>query len=173
MRTFASFKVTAVVLFITAIMLFSHHAVAQTVSLGQLLVGTWSLTSAEGIRTDGSRVPLFGPNPKGTMIFTEHGRFALVQMRGDLPSLAANSRELGTAEENKAVVSGSIAYYGTYSIDEAEKVIRLKLEGSTYANLLGGEQRRIIIALTPDELTFTNPRNPSGTTLEVGWKRAH
>jgi len=40
--------------------------------------------------------------------------------------------------------------------------------GSTFANILGaGEQKRLITSLTPDELRFTNPRTPSGATLEV------
>jgi len=107
------------------------------------------------------------------MVFSRDGHFALVQMRAELPRIAANSRDQGTPEENKAIVQGSIAYFGTYSVNEVEKVITIKLEGSTFANLLGGgEQKRIITSLTPDELKFTNPKTPSGATLEVGWKRA-
>jgi hypothetical protein len=47
------------------------------------------------------------------------------------------------------------------------------LDGSTFANLLGGpEQKRIITSLTADELKFTNPRTPAGVTLLTVWKRA-
>jgi hypothetical protein len=35
-----------------------------------------------------------------------------------------------------------------------------------------GEQKRIVTTLTADELKFTNPRTPSGATLEVVWTRA-
>jgi hypothetical protein len=35
-----------------------------------------------------------------------------------------------------------------------------------------GEQKRIVSTLTADELKFTNPRTPSGATLEVVWTRA-
>ncbi len=76
------------------------------------------------------------------------------------------------AEEAKAVVAGSIAYFGTYSIDETDKVVIPKVEGSTYANLIGTDQKRIITSLTTDELRFTNPRTPAGVTLEFVWKRA-
>jgi hypothetical protein len=146
-------------------------AVAQ--SSKEHIVGAWTLVSADSVRPDGSRAAVFGANPKGIMIFSHDGSFALVQMRAELPGIAANSRDQGTPEENKAIVQGSIAYFGTYSVNEAEKVVTLKLEGSTFANLLGGgEQKRIITSLTPDELKLTNPRTPSGATLEVGWKRA-
>jgi hypothetical protein len=36
----------------------------------------------------------------------------------------------------------------------------------------GGEQKRVLTSLTAGELKFTNPRTPSGATLEVVWKRA-
>jgi hypothetical protein len=71
------------------------------------------------------------------------------------------------------LMAGSIAYYGTYSVNEVDKVITAKVEGSTFANLVGAaEQKRIITSLTADELKFVNPRTPSGDTLEFIWKRA-
>jgi hypothetical protein len=151
--------------------LFVGSAIAQ--SPKEQLIGAWTLVSADSVRPDGSRVEAFGSNPRGIMIFSHDGYFALVQMRAELPKIAANSRDKGTPEENKAIVAGSIAYFGTYSINEADKVMTLKLAGTTYSNLLGGgDQKRIITSLTPDELKFTNPKNPSGATLELGWKRA-
>ena len=60
---------------------------------------------------------------------------------GDLPKLAANDRARATAEEARAVVAGSVAYYGTYSVDEANKTVTARVEGSTFANLIGGALR--------------------------------
>jgi hypothetical protein len=82
-------------------------------------------------------------------------------------------RTKATPEEAKAIIDGSIAYYGTYTVNEADKTITPKLDGSTYANLVGGpEQKRIITSLTADDLKFTNPRTPAGVTLLTIWKRA-
>lgn len=168
-----SFAGTTASLLILGTILFTGHAVAQQKSMKEQLVGTWTLVSAASMSSDGSKVEVFGPNPKGTLIYTSDGHFALVQMRADLPKLAANNRAQGTQDENKAVVQGSIAYFGTYSVNEVEKVVALQLEGSTFANLLGGsEQKRIVTSLSADDLKFANPRTPSGATLEVGWKRA-
>lgn len=93
------------------------------------------------------------------MIFSREGPFALVQMRAELPRISASSRDQGTPDENKAIVQGSIAYFGTYSVKEGEKTILLKLEGNTFANLLGAiEPMGIITSLNSDKLRFTNPR---------------
>jgi len=148
-------------------------AVAQQKSVKEQLVGTWMLVSSTSIRPDGTKIDLYGPDPKGIVIYTSDGHFALLNTRADLPKLAANNRARATAEEARAVVAGSIAYFGTYLVNEVEKVITVKVEGSTFANMIGGAgQKRIITSLTADELKFINPRTPSGVTLEVIWKRA-
>ena len=148
-------------------------AIAQQKSIKDEIVGTWTLVAVNAERADGSKGEPFGPNPKGTIIFTGDGHFSLVQLRAELPRIAANDRAKATAEEAQAIVDGSIAYYGTYTVNEAEKTIAPKLEGGTYANIVGGpEQKRIITALTADELKFTNPRTPAGVTLLTVWKRA-
>ena len=146
---------------------------AQQKSLKDQLVGTWMLTSVTAERADGSKAEPFGNDPRGIIVFTPEGYFSLLQSRRELPKIAANDRAKATADEANAVVDGSIAYYGTYSVNEADKTIAVKIEQSTYANLMGGpEQKRIITSLTAYELKFTNPRTPAGVTLLTVWKRA-
>jgi hypothetical protein len=147
-------------------------AISQQESLQDKLVGTWRLVSSTSIRPDGTRTDQNGPDAKGIVIYASDGQFVLLNTRADLPKLASNDRAGATAGEAQAVVKGSLAYYGTYSIDEADKTITAKIEGSTFANLTGGEQKRIITSLTADELKFINPTTPSGVILEVVWKRA-
>jgi Lipocalin-like domain len=150
--------------------LHAGDAVAQQKSLKEQLVGTWIYVSSTSTRADGSKTDR--PNLKGIVIYTSDGHFAFMSVRADLPKLANPDRARATAEEAQAVVAGSIAYYGTYSINEVDKVLTAKVEGSTYANLIGTDQKRIITSLTADELKFTNPRTPAGVTLEFVWKRA-
>jgi hypothetical protein len=150
--------------------LLTGDAVAQQKSLKEQLVGTWIYVSSTSTRADGSKTDR--PGLKGMVIYTSDCHFAFVSVRDDLPKLANPDRERATAEEARAVVAGSIAYYGTYSVNEADKVISAKVEESTYANLIGTDQKRIITSLTADELRFTNPRTPAGVTLEFVWKRA-
>ena len=168
MRRLAVLTATAVSLLILRVAL--PDALAQQQSLKEQLVGTWIYVSSTSTRADGSKTDR--SNLKGIVIYTSDGHFAFVSVRPDLPKLAANDRARATAEEARAVVAGSIAYYGTYSVNEVDKVITPKVEGSTFANQIGADQKRIITSLTADELKFTNPRTASGETLEFVWKRA-
>ena len=73
----------------------------------------------------------------------------------------------------RGIVAGSIAYLGTYTIDEAAKTIIAKPEASTFVNMMSGpEQKRIVTFINADEMRFTNPRTPAGETLEFAWRRA-
>jgi hypothetical protein len=85
------------------------------------LVGTWKTVTNISIAPDGRRTDLFGSNPSAVLVFDANGRFVTVSTRPDLPKFASNNRMQGTAEENKAIVQGSIAYFGTYSV--VDKVI--------------------------------------------------
>ena len=91
-------------------------------------------------------------------------------MRSDLPKFASNNRAQATAEEGKAVAQGMIAFYGTYTVNNG--VLTTRIEGSSYPNLIGGEQKRIITSLTEDELRYTNPTTSTGTKAEAAWRRA-
>ena len=133
------------------------------------LVGSWTLVSGDTVRPDGSRVRTFGDNPKGTIVFTTDGRFIYLFANSDLPKFASNNRATGTPEENKAVVQGSIATFGTYS--EAGKDLMLKIEHSTLPNRTGTEQKRTT-AITGNELKWSNPAGSGGGVVELVFKRA-
>lgn len=149
-------------------------AVSQQNTLRDHIVGTWSLVSVDVVLPDGTKRQFFGPNPKGIAIYTSDGYFSLIQMRAELPKLASSNRATATPEEAKAVVAGSIAYFGRYSIDEANKIVTVDLQGSTFPNQVGGttDNKRVITSLTASELRFTNPASASGATIEVVLKRA-
>jgi hypothetical protein len=140
-------------------------------SIAEQLVGTWLMVSGTSTRPDGTKTDR--SNLKSIVIYTSDGLFTFVSVNRDLPRIASNDRAKATPQEAQAVVAGSLAYFGTYSVNEADKVVTAKVEGSTFANLIGGaEQKRMITALTQDEMRFTNPATPSGEILEFVWKRA-
>src|SRR4051812_28679734 len=150
----------------------SGPAFAQK-TMKEQIVGAWMLVSVTSATDDGKQGEPFGPSPKGTIIFSNDGHFSLFQSRAEIPKIAANDRAKATSEEAQAIVASTIAYYGSYSIDENSKVMSVELEASTFANVAAiPNQKRTITALTGDELRFNNPRTPSGMTLMTVWKRA-
>jgi hypothetical protein len=152
MRRFITPTMTTMVLLLGAA-LFTGGAVGQT---AKDLVGTWTWVSVDLTRADGTKTQPFGPSPKGYVIFDSNGHFAYLLARPNRPKFAANNREQGTPEENKATVLGTLAYSGRYSVSDGGKTLTFHIEASSYPNAEGVDQKRSI-TLTEDELKWTNP----------------
>jgi Lipocalin-like domain len=151
----------------------SGAAVAQQKPIKDQIVGAWTLESVTSETDDGKKAEPFGALPKGIIIFSNDGHFALFQSRAEIPKIAANDRAKATPDEAQTIVASTIAYYGTYSVDENTKVMMVNLAASTYANVAAiPNQKRMITLLTSDELKFDNPRTPNGVTLRTTWERA-
>jgi hypothetical protein len=74
--------------------------------------------------------------------------------------------------EYKATVEGSISYFGTYSVSGTD--LLLHVEGSTFPNWTGTDQKRVNLSVTGDDLKYTNPTpsgGPAGAELPLIWKR--
>jgi hypothetical protein len=134
------------------------------------LPGTWTLLSWEQKKSDGTRVRRFGENPVGIAFFDANGRYIISVMRSDRAKYASDAPWQGTAEENKATAAGTMTYFGTYSANEADGSIAIRVEGSSFPNWNGGDQRRGV-AIAGDRLTLT-VHPPTGEIVEVIWKRA-
>jgi len=128
--------------------------------LKEQIVGTWTPVS-QYVDQEGKRLEPFGSNPKGIVIYDSNGRFVLVLQRASLPKFESGNRLAGTPEENKAIVQGSIAYFGSYSVDEKEQKINIHYDGSTYPNWDGEDQVRLI-AIKGDELSMVSPVSAVG-----------
>ncbi|RTL63215.1 MAG: hypothetical protein EKK41_23875 [Hyphomicrobiales bacterium] len=111
------------------------HAYTQEPSLKDRLVGSWIYVSSQAKRDDGSTLPR--PPLQGVATYTSDGRFHFITTRTDTPKLASNDTTAPTAEEAMAIASGSIAYTGTYTLDEATRTLTLSIETSTFPNLVG------------------------------------
>jgi hypothetical protein len=133
-------------------------------------VGTWMLVSStterEGVKSD-----TFGPNPKGVLVFDAGGRYVITFFAANLPKFASNNRASGTTDENKAIVTGSLAHFGTYTVNEADKSFTFHIENATFPNWDNTEQKRAF-GVSGDELKYTTPVATAGGTATLIWKRA-
>ena len=150
--------------------LLAGNAAAHEESLREQLVGTWKIVSVNNTRSDGSIKQIFGPNPKGIAVFDDRGNTVIVLMSSGRPKFAANNRDMGTPEEFEATVQGTHAYFGTYSVVEAEKTLVFHVEGNTFPNQEGIDTKRFI-SINGDEFRWTTPNPSVGGKSEAIWKR--
>jgi hypothetical protein len=143
-----------------AVGLSTSGSLAQQNSVKDQLVGTWTLVSSDQVRPDGSKLKHFGANPSGINVFDANGRFFIMMARAGNIQIASNGR------------SQTIAYYGTYTVNEEVTVISLHLDASTFPNQVGTDQKRTITSLTVDELKYSSPGSISGVQIHQVWKRA-
>lgn len=140
---------------------FSMPAIAQ--SLQQKLVGTWTLESASENYPDGKRNL---PWATGNMILDSTGHASLFLVGRDQPT---------TSPSVRTPVGPFIAYYGTYTVNEAEKVLTLKIDHAS-SPLFNGAARTAKISFNADVLTWTGSevKTPEGMMTPVNqWKPAN
>jgi len=135
------------------------------------VAGTYEPVSVVTIDASGKKSDVFGPRPRGQLVFTPDGRYSLILMRATLPKFASKSRLKGSADENKEVVAGTIAHFGKYTIDDKAGTVTFRVDSSTYPNWDGEPQTR---PFTVKDGTFVyKVAAVSGGTGsgEVTWKR--
>ena len=124
---------------------------AFTQTIPKELVGTWTIVSITR-ETDGKVTDLYGPNPQGRRMIDADGHFSYIITRADLPKITSNNRATATPEEYKAIVQGSLAFFGTITVNEAEKTYTIHTEVCTDPNWVGLD-RKVSYTIDGDELT--------------------
>lgn len=146
---------------------------SKQTSVARQLLGTWMLVSWEQMTPEGTTVRQFGAIPKGIAFFDEGGHCIIAVMRADRDNYAIeNFGQIAqaTAEESKATAQGTITYFGTYSVDEADRSMVIHVEASSFPNWNGTDQKRSF-EINDGQLKLT-VRPPRGGSVDVVWRRA-
>jgi len=162
----ATLAMTTTALVCLAVGLSASDALAQQKSLKEQIVGTWTLVSSDQVRPDGTKLRQFGSDPKGINVFDANGRFFVMIASADNLQIASIGRSKTNSEEDGLIVE-SIAYYGTYTVNEDVTVISLHLDASTFPNQVGTDQKRTITSLTAGELKYSSPAAISGVQVLI------
>ena len=95
-------------------------------------------------------------------------------MRRDYPAFGSGDRLGGTLDEIKTAFEGYHAYFGTYTVNEQERMITHHIEGCSFPNWVGVDQKRFF-DLKGDRLTLRTPpllmRGGQATGYLI-WERA-
>jgi hypothetical protein len=141
MRVICRIALAAFIGFVLTVAIASHGTAQH-----QQLVGTWLLVSEITVFPDGKRLEGFGGNQKGILIF-DRTRHYSSQLTGASRIKFASNRLQGTPEENKGVSAGSLAHFGTYSVDAAGTTLTCHVERSSFPNWDDTDQKWSIIKL--------------------------
>lgn len=112
-------------------------SVAQQKSLKEQLVGTWILVSCD-LSRDGATVP-FCVNAIGSLSFDASGRYTDVTAARGRPKFTAGRNS--PADEYKAAAQGFGANFGTWSANDADKIITRHIEGALFPNREGTDTK--------------------------------
>ena len=151
-------------------MLISAASIAAAQNLKDQIVGTWKVLTAQ-VTKDGKVTEPQGPHPLGQLMFDSGGHFSINILTPNTSKFASNNRLTGTVEENKAVVQGSINYFGTYAINPDGGSVTFHIIGSSFPNWTGTDQKRTI-KISGDQMKYTNPEASIGGTAVLTLTRA-
>ena len=139
-------------------------------SLASALKGTsWSVVSTELVDPKGQKRQIVeGKNVGGQLMLGADGRFSY-QLVSEMPRLAKD-RIATTPAEDRMVSQGSLSSYGTYTVDDKEGTLTLKIDRSSYPNQNGQASKRKV-TLKGSEMTLENPARMAGGTTRVVLKK--
>jgi hypothetical protein len=106
--------------------------------LSVTLPGTWWLESRIDVTSSGQPHPdpLLGSDPVAILIYDASGHFSAQFMKRERSNLVAPEAP-GNAKNNTRAQGGYDAYFGTYSIDDANGTVTQKLLGAISAQNVG------------------------------------
>lgn len=130
-------------------------------------VGTWKLISLERHNADGTLVtgvnPVGGVDPTGIVMYDAAGHVSLQIM----PS--GRARTPGSpALTPEQTLFGYVAYYGTYTLDQANRIMTVKFDGALSPTMLGTTGQRYY-EINGNRMKF-RPSLATGAN-ELTWER--
>lgn len=134
------------------------------------LAGTWTLVAADVLHPDGTRSHDYGDAPKGLLLIDSAGHYSLQLYRAERPRFANPDKAKATAQEYRAAVMGASTHYGTLAVDPVQHQLVFHIEGASFPNWEGQQQKRAF-ELRGDTLSYRVPPRPDGNVPLSVWQR--
>ena len=130
---------------------------AQQKSFKEAITGAWIVTSVVDEYSNGEKRDSWGGPVKGQITFGRTGRFTQILVGPPITSMKTDDPRKPDAM--------TVAYYGTYSVDEAAKKINAKVEAATWSPRANTESSWTVEG-TGDTLTLVgSPRKDQHGTF--------
>ena len=155
------------ILLVTSALMFCSPVYAQEKVSKEQLVGTWTMVSYKNV-SGGSKADIFGPQPKGMLMIDAAGRYVFLYVDPRRSPWKTDNRTQISDADLTTAAKGVVTQFGTISL-EGNTVTR-KIEGSINPGL---REQKVTVALSGDEVTFTNPNSGvTGGQVETTFRRA-
>jgi Lipocalin-like domain len=132
-----SFAVAAVGLIVSA------NAFAQD-DLKSQIIGAYSLSSTYDQLADGKKIYTWGRGVEGSAIYTPSGIFSL--------QIMAANRHSSSGQGPLQPVGPIVTYYGTYTVEDANKTITYHIQRSSFPPWNGIDRKVTVESVTGSDL---------------------
>ncbi len=142
--------------------------------IGSRFVGAWRLLACETRNSRGEVQLPFGEKPKGQLLYDASGNMSAQLMKTARARFASRDPALGTEAEVRDAFDGYIAYFGTYSVDDAARAVTHTVQGASFPNWTGANLVRSYVFDDKGRLRLsTPPIEVGGESLEyvLWWER--
>jgi hypothetical protein len=145
----------------------------RVAKLSDRFVGTWRLVSFVGHGADGRETSTYGSKPHGFLIYDKGGRMSVQIARSDRRSFKSGDLFRASPEELKDAFEGYFGYFGRYTVDERAGTVTHHIEGGSYPNFVGTDQRRLFTWQNDCLVLSTPPERMDGSdvTYVATWER--
>lgn len=134
------------------------------------LAGTWTLVAADVQHPDGSRTSDYGAQPKGMLLIDRQGHYSLQIFKAERAAFHSGDKAKGTPDEYVSAVMGSSTHFGTLSIAPDGSVLVFHIQGASFPNWEGQDQRRPY-ELKDSTLSYRVAPRPNGDVPISVWRR--
>lgn len=143
---------------------------ASAQALNQV-AGTWRIITAT-VDVNGKTSLPYGPKPDGRLVFTSDLHFVEFIRDPRIPRFASNERGGGTDEENRAVMAGTLALYGRYTVDGEGKFSGNTVEGASFPNWIGDVRTTKELRMEVEgNRMIEHFQRPGGAKVRIVWER--
>ncbi len=135
-------------------------------------VGTWKLVSYEQRRANGEVTYPKGRQPVGVLAYTRGGQMSAQIMPEANAAWPADYYNKATQEQLRAAMLDYVAYFGTFTVNEAEKTVVHHVQGSVNPGFLRTDQKRSYeFSGNRLILSLTRTVNGEDRSIRLTWER--
>ena len=137
------------------------------------LLGVWRLVDSFDMRPNGEIVRSRGQTPRGILVYDDRRHMAVQVMNDGRPGSDSFDPAQALPEQNRAMLTGYTAYFGTFEVNEEEGCVLHHMDGNLFPHEIGTTRKRFY-RLIDDRLTLTTPPFQDcgeSRTRRIVWER--